>query len=131
MFSAARPFWHVSPFLENHSIFSHENVYRCSWYYSDGQSTFFDIMTIFAGGHFSVFLGLFFHVSLFLESCAIFYHGIVYRCAWYYSDGHFTKKMFCSPLLTDILGYFGAHVSNVPLFPENIQYFIMNFCRYY
>ena len=29
------------------------------------------------------------------------------------------KQMSCTPLLTAILGYFGAHVSNVPLFLEN------------
>ena len=73
---------YVPLFLENHSIFSDENVYRCSWYYSDGQFTFLSIMSILAGDHFFGFLGLFFYVPLFLENCTMFYHEIVYRCAW-------------------------------------------------
>ena len=118
LFSADRPFCVIFGsilayvplflFLENHSIFSHGKVYRCSWCYSDGQYTFFDPMSISAGGHFGVFLGLFFHVPLFLENCAIFYYEIVYTCAWQYSDGHFTKKyvLFHSAGGQAILGFF-------------------------
>ena len=73
---------YVPLFLENHSAFSYENVYRCSWYYSDGQFTYFTSCPSLLGAIFRYFWAYFFHFPLFLENCAIFYHEIVYTCAW-------------------------------------------------
>ena len=56
--------FHVTLFLENHSIFFHEILYSCSWYNIGGQYTQ-TMVPVSLGPFFGYFGGLFWHMYLF------------------------------------------------------------------
>ena len=115
-------------FLENHSIFSHGKVYRCSWYYSDGQYTFFDTMSILAGGHLGYFWTYFFMFLHFLRTVQYF---IMKLCTHVLGSTLMItspKNMSCSTLL-EVRPFWGVFYFGlfwyiyVPLFLENCSIF--------
>ena len=123
----------VPLFLENHSIFSDENVYRCSWYYSDGQFTFLNIMSILAGDHFFWIFGpIFLCSSISRELYNVLSWNCVQMClvvvTWWSLHRNKCHVHLCWLPFWGILGPMSAMFL---CFLRTIQYILMNFCRYY
>ena len=68
-------------------------------------------------------------VPLFLENSSVCSHEILFRCFWYYSDGHYTKISPSYPsILVFIFGYFGAHLGICSsTYREMFNIFLWNF----
>ena len=81
-------------------------------------------------GYFGLFLPIFvgFFMLVFLLT---FSHGILQKCFWYYSAGHYTQKIQSMVFSTGvILGYFWAHFdvcSNISW--EMFDFFSWNFIQ--
>ena len=127
-FSADRPFCVIFGsilayvplflFLENHSIFSHGKVYRCSWCYSDGQYTFFwHHVHLCWGAFWGIFGPIFSCSSISWELCNILLWNCVHMCLvvlWW----SFHQKICLVPLCWGpghfrvffILAYFGIYI---------------------
>ena len=90
------------------------------------------------GSFWHIYIYIYIYVTLFLENCSIFSHKILYKCSWYYSDGHCTikkliKNIFQIMLLSAARPYgviWGPFWHVLLYFLRTIQYFIMKFCTY-
>ena len=97
---------------------------RSSWYYSDGHCTKKYFCTICP-----LLLGIilwYFVAHLGYHSWDLFdnFHEVLYKCPWYYSNNHYTKKCFLAwPLCWGvILGvFFGPINGYVPPFLKNLE----------
>ena len=97
---------YVPLFLENPSIFSYENVYICSWSYSDGQCTFLTSCPSLLGAFLGISGPSFSCSSVSSELCNILSWNCGQMCLVVLWWSLHQKKCLVSPLLTAILGVF-------------------------